>query len=426
MDRRLFFRSMLGGSALTVAVMNDLNAAVYNSLKSLNGQFQTSPDGVYWDAVRKHYLLENNLIMMNNGTVGPMPEPVFNTLMTNFEVQLKCPVDCYNYLSSQKDNIRGKVAKFINASPDEIALVRNTTEGMNFFANGLDMKPGDEVIITDLEHPGGIHPWRLKAKRYGIKVKEAHLNVPTNSVEEIIDSLKKEVTSKTKVISLSHTIFITGLIAPLKEISEFAHKNDILVLADSAHGLGMLNLDMKELGIDGWCTSPYKWFGAPPEAGVFYVRKEIQDRLWPSTASSGWDTRQSARKFETLSQRADPLLIALGEAVEFHNHIGKQRVARRVQTLGNYLRENLVNIPGVKLHLKNDPYLAAGLTAFSAKNVDPGYMVDYLREKYNIVIRTVGNEEKGTRGVRVSTNIYVSMKDIDKLLEGVEYLAKNA
>jgi isopenicillin-N epimerase len=198
----------------------------------------------------------------------------------------------------------------------------------------------------------------------------------------------------------------------------------VLVLADSAHGIGMLDLDMKELGIDFFATSPYKWLGAPTGVGLLYVRKEVQDKLWPTIASSGWDRYQSARKFETLSQRADALTIALGEALDFQNAIGKERIERRVKTLAGYLKRELNKIPGVKLHTSQDPYLSGGLTAFSVQGIDPGKIVNFMREKYNIVVRTIGNEKMGTYGVRVSTHIYVSLKHVDMFLEGLRHLVR--
>ena len=108
MNRRKFFGHMVGGAALSLYAMRELNAAIYDDLKSLNKKFQESPDGVYWDAVRKHYHLEDNLIMMNNGTVGPIPKPVFNTMMENFEIQLKAPCDCYMQLPRKSGTVRAK------------------------------------------------------------------------------------------------------------------------------------------------------------------------------------------------------------------------------------------------------------------------------------------------------------------------------
>lgn len=426
MNRRNFLQRFVGGSALSLYALKNLNAAIYEDIDSLSQAHDTiAPDGAYWDGIRKHFLFEDNLIMMNNGTVGPMPKPVYNTLMNYFEVQVKTPCDCYTYLPDLVNNVRVRLAQFIKAGPDEVAITRNTTEGINFVVNGLDLKEGDEVVMSDLEHPSAFHPWRLKAKRYGITIKEFHLGVPPKDVDEVVETFKKTVTPRTKVLSIGHTVYITGLISPMKELSEEAHKRGILVLADSAHGAGMLDMDIHKLGVDFWCSSPYKWMGAPPSVGVFYVKKEVQDRVWPTIAFSGWDTYKTAQRYETFSQRADPLALAMGEAMEFQNHIGRARIERRIHALASHLKEQLQEIPGLKLHTNTDNYLSAGLTAFSIQDVKAADLVNYLREKHNIVVRTIGNEEKGTLGVRVSTHIFVSLKDVDLLVEGVrDYVNK--
>ena len=236
MERRDFVRSLIGASALSIYSLNELNAAVYQSITSLNKKYMkdNSPDGLYWDAVSEHFIFQDNIVMMNNGTVGPMPKPVLNTLIKYFKVQATNPYDCYNFFPQLKDGVRNKVAKFINASPDEVAINRNTTEGMNVAANGLLMEAGDEVLLSSLEHPGGTHPWKLKEKRYGIKIKEVPIGVPPKNTDEIVNAFEKAITPRTKAISISHTVYITGLIAPIKELSELAHKHDIAVIVDSA------------------------------------------------------------------------------------------------------------------------------------------------------------------------------------------------
>lgn len=426
LSRRDFVKYLFAGSAISLYSLSELNAAVYQSITSLNQKYieDESPDGVYWDAVGNHFLFQDGLIMMNNGTVGPMPEPVFNTLIKCFKLQVTNPFDCYNFIPRKKEEVRAKLARFINASPDEVVMTRNTTEGMNFVANGLDLKEGDEVLLSSMEHPGGTHPWRLKEKRCGIKIKEAPLGLPPKSVDEIVNAFQKAITPRTKVISISHTVFISGLIFPIKELSKMAHEKGILVLADSAHGIGMLSLNMEELGVDFFASSPYKWLGAPTGVGLFYVRKEAQDKLWPTIASGGWDRHENARKYETLGQRADALAVALGEALDFQSAIGKERIERRIKALAGYLKKELKKIPGVKLHTSQDPYLSGGLTAFSVEGVEPRKIVNYMREKYNIVVRTIGNEKARTYGVRVSTHIYVSFKHINMFLEGIKHLVR--
>lgn len=424
-SRRNFVKMLVGSSALSIATLGKLNAAIYEDIDQLNQDYfqDESPDGVYWDAVRRHFMFHDKLIMMNNGTVGPMPKPVFNTLVKYFKIQVTNPYEVYSFFGPRRDEVRNKLARFVSASPDEVVITRNTTEGMNFVANGLDMEEGDGVLMSSMEHPGGINPWRLKAARYGITIKDIPIGLPPQSVEEITDAFRRGITPRTKVISISHTVYISGLIAPIRELSELAHERGIVLLTDSAHGLGMLNLNMRQLGMDFFASSPYKWLGSPCGCGLLYVKSDVQDRLWPTIASGGWDRPGSARKFETLGQRADPLIFALGEALDFQSRIGKERIERRVKTLAGHLKDGLTSIPGVRLHTSRDPYLSGGLTAFSVEGVEPNRMVNYLREKYNIVIRTIGSERAGTSGVRVSTHIFITLKDVDMVLEGVKYLA---
>jgi selenocysteine lyase/cysteine desulfurase len=428
MNRRMFLERVLGGTAVSLAALAEVNARVYDDLRALDAAAdgQASPDGAYWEAIKQYYVFEDGLIMMNNGTVGPVPRPVFNTAVDYLRMQMTAPCDCYLYLPTRLDEVRAKVAKFVGAPPEEIAILRNTTEGINFVANGLDMKAGDEVVMSNMEHPGGINPWRLKAKRYGVVVKEVALGVPPSSVQEIVDAFAKAITPRTKVLFVSHTVYKTGLITPLKELSDLAHKHGLLILADSAHGVGMINLDLPATGVDCWASSPYKWLGTPAGTGVFYIRREVQDRIWPTIATSGWDTHKDARRFETLSQRSDALIMALGEGVEFQNHIGRARIERRIQTLAAHLKDGLAAMPKVRLHTNADTVLSSGLTAFSVAGVDAAELVNYLREKYNIVIRTIGDRQTNSVGVRVSTHIWVSLKDVDLLLQGVGEMAQRA
>ena len=259
-NRRDFAKLFVAGTGLSALALTRLNAAMYQSIVSLNEKYvkDEAPDGVYWEKLKDKFLFQDNLIMMNNGTVGPMPKPVFNTLMRTFKVQACNPYDFYNYFPRKKGEIRDKLARFINASPDEIVITRNTTEGMNFIANGLDLKEGDEVLISSLEHPGGYNPWKLKEKRHGITVKEIPLGVPPRDVSDIVDRFKAAITPKTKVISISHTVYITGLITPLKELCDMAHRAGKLVFFHSDGFILDIIEDLIEIGVNAlncqvWC-----------------------------------------------------------------------------------------------------------------------------------------------------------------------------
>jgi selenocysteine lyase/cysteine desulfurase len=409
---------------VSLSALEGLNAGIAQKITSLNQKYleDEAPDGVYWEEIRGLYDFEDRFIMMNNGTLGPMPKPVFNALTRYFRVQMTNPYDGYNYLPTFREAVRAKLAAFVNASPDEVALTSNTTEGLNLVINGLDLKDGDEVLMSNFEHPGHIGPWKLKEKRAGIKLKEVALGVTPKSVDEIVGGFAAAITPKTRMISVGHTVFITGLITPLKELSRLAHDKGLLIMADSAHGIGMLDLDMKALGIDFFASSPYKWLGAPTGVGLLYVRKEALDKVWPTVVSSGWETVQRAAKLDPSGQRSDAMLFALDEALNFNSRIGKSRIERRIKALSARLKQELAKIPGVKVHTPVDPALSAGLTAFSLAGVEPEKLVEYLREKYNLVIRTMGSREAGTYGVRVSTPIYVSTKEVDMVVDGARTL----
>jgi isopenicillin-N epimerase len=424
-SRRDFAKYLLAGSAVSLAALEQANAGIYQKIAELNQKYleDEAPDGVFWEEIRKLYDFEDRFIMMNNGTLGPMPRSVFNTLTRTFRVQVSNPYDGYNYLPTIRESVRTKLASFVGASPEEVAITSNTTEGLNFVVNGLDLAAGDEVLMSNLEHPGHIGPWKLKEKRAGIRIKEVPLSPTTRSVDEIVGAFAAAIGPKTKVISISHTVFITGLIMPLKELSRLARDKGLLILADSAHGIGMLDLDMKALGIDFFASSPYKWLGAPTGVGLLYVRKEALDRVYPTVVSSGWESATAASKLDPSGQRSDALLYALDEALNFNNRIGKSRIERRIKVLAARLKQELAKVPGVKVHTPPDPYLSAGLTAFSMGGSLEAKLVDYLREKYNLVVRTTGNPKAGTYGVRVSTPIFVSTREVEMVVEGVRTLA---
>ena len=288
-------------------------------------------------------------------------------------------------------------------------------------AYGLDMKPGDEVLMSNLEHPAGIYPWRMREKRSGIKIREVPLDIPPKNKDEILNAFNDAITARTRIILISHAVYHTGLVPPLKELCRLARSKNVLVAADGAHCVGMLNLNMHDLGADFYANSGYKWLGAPTGTGIFYVRKDIQKDLLPNIVEVEWEKVPSALKYSAIGRTSDPLYIALGEAIRFQKVIGKERIERRIRTLAGYLKEGASRIPGVRLLTPLDPSLSAGLTVLSVDGVKNTDLVDYLLEKYNLVIAPVFPEKNA---VRISTHIWVTFEHIDILLKGIrEFLS---
>ena len=150
---------------------------------------------------------------------------------------------------------------------------------MSFVANGLDLDPGDEVLLSFHEHPGGLQPWRLAAARRGVVVKELPFPIPTSDPSDIVGLFEAAITPRTKVISVSHVTFATGCMLPVRELAALARPRGIVTVVDGAHAIGMLHLDMHDLGMDCYASSPYKWMGAPVGSGFLYMRRDVQDRI---------------------------------------------------------------------------------------------------------------------------------------------------
>jgi selenocysteine lyase/cysteine desulfurase len=423
-DRRNFLKSIIGGAALASFSAHELNAAIYKKLSLLGEQYiyEESPDGAFWDYVADQYMFKPGLILMNNGTIGPMARPVFNMLMHFFKIQCTDPIKVFPGFFPYIEETRQKLAPFIKASPDEIALLQNSTQGMNFVTKGLDMKPGDEVLMSSLEHPAGIEPWKIKAKRRGIKIKEVRLNTPPKNKDEILNGFNDAINPNTRIIHISHVVYKNGLVTPLKEISALAHDKNVLVVADGAHSLGMIDLDMHELGADFYAASAYKWANAPIGSGFFYVKKDVQEELWPTVVAGGWDHVEGARRYENLGTAAYPVQIAFKEALTFLTNIGMKRVERRIKTLAAYLKREAAKIPGIRIYTPTDPTLSGGLTSLSLDGVTVEYLMNYVMEKYHIIIRTITFH--GIKAVRISTPVWISHKHVDMLLEGFQELSR--
>jgi len=240
---------------------------------------------LYWNLVRMQFVLKPGLIYMNTGTEGSMPRRVLSSLKNYFKEFAEDPWaagvehDCYSYFMRE---IVDKVANFLGTDPDEIVMTTNTTEGMGFAANALDLQEGDEVLTTLHFHPYNTC-WFICRDRGNIRVTELELPTPATSKEEIIDSFAQAITPQTRVMSFCHINFSTGLRMPVMELCQLARDNSIITVVDGAHAIGMLDYDLHELGCDFYACSPHKWLCAPPGTGVFYMRKEVQDQLvWPA------------------------------------------------------------------------------------------------------------------------------------------------
>jgi selenocysteine lyase/cysteine desulfurase len=386
-------------------------------------------DEKFWWKVRGQFNVVDGLSFMNTGTYGPSPRVV---LETNERIGRELSEDpTNNYRNAERDLVRERVARFVGATPDEIALTRSTSEGMNIFTRGLDWKAGDEVLFNTHEHGGGIQPYLHMEARYGVKIVRIEIPSPIESVDQILRLYEKAITPRTRVIMVSHIPYVTGAILPIKELADLAHSKNLLISVDGAHPLGMLDLNLAASGVDHYAAAGQKWMLAGSGTGVCYVKRSLQDRIWPlmgyvdpKAANDPQSANRGARKYELGGQRHVPSFIGLGAAIDFQEAIGKQNVEARIRQLGTQLRKGLAEIPGVKLWTSNDPRFAAGLTSFSVRDVPMDNVVKAIYEYNRVWVRTMATGN--LNAVRASTHLYNMPEEVDKLLDAVSYVAKNS
>jgi selenocysteine lyase/cysteine desulfurase len=361
----------------------------------------------YWSFLRGQFAVEPGRIYLNAGTTGLMPKPVLEA-EARYQSQLAANPKVRHEFESiiVPDEVRRKAAALIGAALEETALTHNTTEGLNIVAHGLPLKAGDQVLITDQEHPGHREPWRLRAKRDGIEVTEVKIPTPLPDAAAFLTRIESAITSRTRVIAFPYITTTTGLITPAKQVCALARSKGLWTLLDGAHSAGQIAFSVKDIGCDFYATSPHKWLHAPLGNGIFYCRRELQDTLWPLTGAAGWDTFKDARKYSAFGNRSWATAMALGHAIDFANAIGIEHIEARQRALVTRFKRDLQSI-GVESLTPADPAFYCAQSAFRIPNVSGPSLSTYLLEKHKIVVASRAN------GFRADVGYYISFNELE-------------
>jgi selenocysteine lyase/cysteine desulfurase len=376
-----------------------------------------------WQLVKRQFPLEDGLIYLNAANVCPASRPVLDryaVLLRDFEANPSFQNrDKYHPL---RESVRTKVADLLGVSTEEVAITRNTSEGTNLVVRGLDLKAGDEVVITDHNHPSNNQSWKLRARREGLVVRSLPVPVPARSADDLVAGIEKAITPRTRVIAITHLTSTTGIRYPIKPVAEMARRNNIFLHVDGAQTFGAMDVNLKDLGCDSYSASAHKWPMGPLEAGILFVRSERIGQLWPAIVSAGWSSQlKGARKFEAVGQQDDPKVAALEPALDLLNLIGIRKVETRVQLLASRAKRALAALASVELKTNLEPELSGGVVKFRLKDLPTARAYDLLWKKHRLAIAmTAGGDSEG---LRFSPHIYNSCEDIDRAVAAVAELA---
>jgi len=377
----------------------------------------------YWQMVKRQYPLEDGLLYLNAANVCPASRLVMDRHLEYLRDFHSNPsFQNRDKYVTMRESLRGKLGRMLRVSPDEIAITRNTSEGSNLIVKGVDLKPGDEVLITDHNHPSNNDSWRVRARRDGFVVKSLPVAIPAPSVEKLVADFERAITPRTRVIAITHVTSTTGIRYPAREIAALARKRNIFVHLDGAQTFGALDVNLSEIGCDSYSASAHKWLMGPLENGILWVRGERIPEIWPSIVTAGWaDNLKGARKFEVFGQRDDPRVVALEAAVDFINLIGMPAVEARMQALATRAKVQLREIAAVELKTNLEPELSGGVVKFRLKNVPTKRAYDTLWEKHRMAIAMTPSGD--AEGLRFSPQIYNSMEEVDRAVAAVKEVA---
>ena len=374
----------------------------------------------YWNLVRTRFAFTERVVPMNAANLCPSFRAVAeNRALLSADIDIDCSFNNREKFNDLLEQGRSRIADQLQVSADEIALVRNTSEANNIINNGLQLNAGDEVLIWDQNHPTNNVAWDVRAARFGLLVKRVSTPPQPESAQQLADAFISNFSPRTRVLAFTHVSNVSGTRLPIEQLVEAAHARDIFVHVDGAQSWGALKLDLQALGVDSFSASAHKWYMGPREVGLLYVREDNIPRIWPNTVAPGWGAKVEtgligARKFESLGQRDDAALAALGVAASMHDEIGPQRIEDRIAFLAHRLKQGIVEM-GLELVTPVSGELSHGVCITRASPGQAGMITNRLYHEFGIAGAATG-------GVRLSPTIYNTEQHIDRALAGLRAL----
>ncbi len=384
---------------------------------------QLAGDEDFWYYIQESFTVSPSLINLNNGGVSPSPKIVQDAMKRFHDMSNEAPsYYMWRILDQGREPLRKNLARIAGCSAEEIAIHRNASEALETVIFGLELKAGDEIVLSKQDYPNMINAWKQREMRDGIKLVWINLELPSEDEDYLVSQYVKAFTSKTKIVHLTHIINWNGQILPVRKIADIAHQKGIEVLVDGAHSFAHFQFTLPELGCDYFGTSLHKWLAACIGTGMLYIRKEKIKNIYPLFAG-GEPKSEDIRKFESLGTRPFFIEQATGKAIEFYEMIGAQRKEQRLLYLKNYWMSRVKDIPKVKLGTSLKPGFGCAIGLVAVEGKKPSELENFMFNNYKI--HTVGIEWENIKGVRVTPNVYTTVKNLDLLVEAIDKFARS-
>lgn len=376
----------------------------------------------FWYYIQQAFTVSPYLINLNNGGVSPAPRVVQEAMKRYYDYSNEAPsYYMWRILDQGREPLRKNMAKMAGCDVEEVAINRNSSEGLETIIFGLQLKPGDEIVATKQDYPNMVNAYKQREQRDGIKMVWINLELPSEDENYLVSQYVNAFTSKTKLVHITHIINWNGQIIPVRKIAAEAHKRGIEVVVDGAHSLFHFDFKISDLDCDYFASSLHKWLYAPIGSGMMYVRKNKIKNLYPLFATDN-PLKDDIRKFEALGTRPMFIEQAISKALDFHEMIGNERKEKRLHYLKNYWFDKVKNVPRVKLHTSFSPKWGCAIGNVSVDGKKPEELDGFLLDKYKV--HTVGINWENIHSVRVTPNVYTTTKNLDILIDGINAFVK--
>ncbi len=420
MQRRRFLSFLAAALPAARATADGAPAEDGRGFAGLAAGLEGASGADVWRRVRGEFLLRPGLVHLNTGTLGATPRRVLDAISAwLYEIEGDPASNVFGPVGHGMEGVRAKAAEFLGATSEEVALTENTTSGMNAVAAGFahELRPGDEVLTTNHEHPGGAVCWEYLAKHQGVKIVQIPMPAPVRDAAQVLELVESHLTPRTKVVSVSHVETITGLVMPLAGIAAITRPRGILLVCDGAQAPGMLRIDVKALGVDTYASSSHKWVLASKGSGLLYIRKGAQERVRPQVLAGGYQAYTAASGTRNVAQ-----ILGHGMAIDFHNAIGRGRVEARCRALANAFRERLDAISGLRPLTPLQPELSCGIVSYGLSKGKNGDVYSRLLNEHDIAVKVVAKPEYNA--LRFSTHVYNNEDELDRAAAAIGAVLK--
>jgi selenocysteine lyase/cysteine desulfurase len=414
-DRRSFIRhtaALLGSMALHQNLVSAFPAAAFPA---------DTPEEDFWRQIRQAYTASPTIINLNNGGVCPTPRATLDALDYYNRMCAEAPsYYMWRILDQDREPLRDNLAALAGVPADEIAINRNTTEALNTIIFGLNLKAGDEIVLSRYDYPNMMNAWKQREARDGIRLVWVDLDLPSDNEEYLVNAFVSKFTDKTRLVHLTHVINWSGQILPVRKIADRAHARGAEVLVDAAHSFAVLDYKIPDLGCDYWGTSLHKFLCAPFGTGLMWIKKEKIPGIWPLLSNDKPDG-DNIRKFESLGTRSFPTEMATGYSLDLHNFIGPRRKQERLHFLKNYWMERVRDVPGIRFYTDPKPEWSCAIGNFGLEGWKCTEIAGQLFDKWKIHTTTIDWQK--INGVRVTPNVYTTTEELDKLVRAIQSIA---